>query len=62
VPLPGKAGVYQYTFRCTTASGQTRHAHLAESDDRRAKRLAEVKCAQVVARDEAGSAQENPRK
>lgn len=48
-------------FRCTTATGQTRHAHLVEQDDRRAQRLAEAKCAQVVARDEVRAARENHR-
>lgn len=50
-PLPGKTGVYQYTFKCTTDDGRTKRAVLVESDDRRAQRLAEIKCDQVVARE-----------
>jgi hypothetical protein len=53
VPLAGKPGVYQYTFQCTTASGGTRRAQRVESDDRRARRLAELKCAEVFASEEA---------
>ena len=51
VPLRGRAGVYQYTFQCTTGEGRTKRATLVESDDRRAKRLAEIKCDQVTARE-----------
>jgi hypothetical protein len=51
VPLAGKAGVYQYTFKCTTSDGRTKKAVLAESDDRRARLVAEFKCEQVTARE-----------
>ena len=51
VPTKGKSGVYQYTFKCTTDAGQTKRAILVESDDRRAQRLAEIKCEEVAARE-----------
>ncbi len=51
VPIGGKAGVYQYTFKYVTADGRTKRAQLAETDDKRAKRLAQIKCDQVTARE-----------
>ena len=51
VLLPGKPDVYQYTFKCTTDDGRTKRAVLVESDDRRAQRLAEIKCDQAIARE-----------
>jgi hypothetical protein len=51
VPLPGKAGAYQYTFKCVTSDGRVKHAQLAEKDDTKARRLAEIKCDQVTARE-----------
>ncbi len=51
VPLAGKAGVYQYTFKCRTDDGRTKTATLVQSDDRKAKRLAEIKCDQAAARE-----------
>ncbi len=50
-PLAGKTGVYQYTFKCTTSDGRTKRAVLVESDDQRARVLAEIKCEQVTARE-----------
>ena len=51
VPLAGKAGVYQYTFKCTTSDGRSKRAVLVESVDQRAQLLAEIKCEQVTARE-----------
>ena len=51
VPIAGKLTVYQYTFNCVTAAGRTKRAMLVESDDKRAKLLAEIKCAEAAARE-----------
>ncbi len=51
VPIAGKLKVYQYTFKCVTADGRTKRAMLVESDDKRAKLLAEIKCAEAAARE-----------
>ena len=51
VRIAGKSGVYQYTFKCTTDDGRTKTATLVQSDDRMAKRLAEIKCDQAAARE-----------
>ena len=51
IPMTGRPGVYQYSFKCLTADGRTKRAVLVESDDKVAKRLAEIKCAEVAARE-----------
>jgi hypothetical protein len=51
VPLAGKLGAFQYTFKCKTSDGRTKKATLVESDNKRAKRLAELKCDQVTSRE-----------
>ncbi len=50
VPLPGKLVAYQYTFKCTMSDGRTRKATLVESDDKRAKMIAEIKVGQALSK------------
>ena len=51
VPLAGRLGLFQYKFECTTTGGRKKKAMLVETNDKRAKRLAEIKCDRVTSRE-----------